>query len=215
MCWMTIQLTFFCSSVCEARLSSVCTLVWKYRPRTQSRQAKMRYCDSRHSWQYVYVLADIVWLLMSIRSIRRRLVCLLTTPSCIGINMPSKIFWQRVQLGTTVRSPMKNATVPSGKVTFGIRTNAMLANRYIFVDVLPFNTHNIILIRSSVIITITSRSNMSVNILLILMNTIEKRTLMLKMTTSQTLTRKHDDHGVFVQAIFSLDRITAKYPSKL
>ena len=38
---------------------------------------------------------------------------------------------------------------------------------------------------------------------------------MLKMTMSQTLTKKHDDQGVSVQAIFSLDHITAKHPLKL
>jgi hypothetical protein len=37
---------------------------------------------------------------------------------------------------------MKNAMVPSGKVTFGIRTNAKLVNRYIFIDMFLSNPHS-------------------------------------------------------------------------
>jgi len=56
---------------------------------------------------------------------------------------------------------------------------------------------------------------MSINVLLILMNTIGKRTLMLKMTMSQTSTRQDNNQGVSVQVIFSLDHIMEKHPLKL
>jgi len=72
-------------------------------------------------------------------------------------------------------------TVPLSTVTFGIQTNAILATGYIFVDVAPVYLIILCLINPSVIITTTSRSIWSrSNVLLILINTIGKETLMLK-----------------------------------
>jgi hypothetical protein len=114
---------------------------WQY-DWLSSAQVFAKQWDSHHSWQYVYMLPDTVRLLTSIRSIQKRLVCQSTTPSCISINTPLKIFWWRVQLSTTVRNPMKNAMVPWGKVTFGIRTNMKVVNRYIFIDMFLSNPHS-------------------------------------------------------------------------